>query len=91
MFAGCPEHCNAEEHAANVPRILRADWEEMLHILTIAVRKVIHACIRSLRYIVKYRRSAGIRFEKGVNLVIICGFLFFDFLKGKTLHFICAS
>ena len=38
-----------------------------MHIVTIAVREIMHACIRN--YIVKYRYSARLPLTKEVNLV----------------------
>ena len=44
-----------------------------------------YTCLHSQCKIVKYQRSARTRFKKGVNLVIIWGFLYFVFWK-KELH-----
>ena len=47
--------------------------QEMLHILTITVRKIIHACICNLK-----QSDIDVQ-QEGVNLFIILGFPYFAF------------
>ena len=63
----------------------RSHKQEMLHILTIPVRKIMHAYIRNSKESIKYWYYTKLPFKKGANLVIIWGFLHFIFWK-KNLY-----
>ena len=52
----------------------------MLQFLTIAFRQITHVFALAIK-IANYLCSAGLPFKKGVNLVIILGFLHFVFWK----------
>ena len=60
--------------------------QEMIHILTIMIREIVHAFNSQLKILC----SARLPFRKGVNVVIIWGFLHFVFLGEKHLDFLCA-
>ena len=64
---------------------------EILSILTIAIRKIMHDCI--IRNLINLNIEVQQEYisKKGLNLIIIWGFLFFCFLKRRTPEFICAS
>ena len=62
--------------------------QEIPHILTIAVRRIIHACIRNLKYSNTDVQQKNVSKKKGINLVVIwVFFILFSEKRNSGLYF----